>query len=65
MATTTFDKRIVIDDKAADVMIALLNKPAPPRPDISGKFRELTEEDDRCCLQNRLARISEKKSKKQ
>ena len=54
MATTTFDKEIIIDDKAADVMIALLNKPVPPRPDISGKFRMLTEEDDKCCLQNHL-----------
>jgi hypothetical protein len=65
MATSTFDKRIIVDDKAADVLIALLNKPAPPRPDISGKFRELTEEDDRCCLQNRSARMSAKKLKEQ
>lgn len=64
MATTTFDKRIIIDDKAADVLIALLDKPAPPRPDISGKFRKLTEEDDRCCLQNHSARILEKESRK-
>jgi hypothetical protein len=64
MATSTFDKNIYIDDAAADVLIGLLNKPAPPRPDLSGKFRELTEEDDRCCLQNLLARMSEKNSKK-
>jgi hypothetical protein len=36
MATSTFDKRIVIDNAAADVLIALLNKPAPPYPDING-----------------------------
>ena len=64
MATTTFDKRIIIDDHAADVLIALLDRPAPPRPDISGKCRELTEEDDRCCLQNHLARTLVKNSKK-
>ena len=60
MATTTFDKRIVIDDSAADVMIALLDKPVLPRPNISGRFRELTEDDDKCCLQNHLARTSAK-----
>jgi hypothetical protein len=65
MATTTFDKRIVIDDSAADVMINLLDKPALPRPNISGRFRELTEEDDRCFLQNHLARLSEKKQRNQ
>ena len=65
MATTTFDKRIIIDDAAADVMIALLDKPAPPLPDISSKFRTITEEDDECCLQNYLARTSAKNSKKQ
>lgn len=65
MATTTFDKQIIIDDQAADVMISLLNKPAPPRPDISGRFRELTEEDDRCFLQNHLARLSARKQKNQ
>ena len=58
MATTTFDKRIIIGDEAADRLIAALRKPAPPRPDLAGKYRILTEEDDRCCLQNRLARAS-------
>ncbi|GHU43311.1 hypothetical protein FACS1894111_08690 [Clostridia bacterium] len=49
MATTTFDKRIIIDDKAADVMIALLNKLAPPRPEPSG-IRWATEKDWQCFL---------------
>jgi hypothetical protein len=31
MATSTFDKRIIIDDAAADVLIELLKEPAPPR----------------------------------
>jgi hypothetical protein len=65
MATSTFDKRIIIDDAAADVLIGLLNKPVPPYPEVSGKFRWLTEEDDRCFLQNRLARMSAEKSKEQ
>jgi hypothetical protein len=65
MATSTFDKEIIIDDAAADVLIALLKEPAPPYPDVSGKFRWLTEEDDRCFLQNRSARMSAEKSKEQ
>jgi len=52
MATTTFDKRIVIDDEAADRLIAVLNKPAPPRPEKS-QIRWATEEDDRIFLQKR------------
>jgi hypothetical protein len=40
------------------VMIDLLNKPALPCPDINGRFRELTEEDDRCFLQNHMSRLS-------
>ena len=58
MATSTFYKNIVIDDATADVMIALLNKPAPPRPNISGKFRELTEEDWKLCLQRRAEKLA-------
>jgi hypothetical protein len=65
MATSTFDKRIIIDDEAADVLIALLQKPAPPRPDVSKFFRELTGEDDRCFLQNRLRHLSAQKQKEQ
>jgi len=58
MATSTFYKNIVIDDAAADVMIALLNKPVQPRPDISGKFRELTAEDWELCLQRRTEKLT-------
>lgn len=58
MATTTFDKRIIIDDAAADVMIALLDKPAPPRPNTNGMFMELTEEDWKCYLQHRSVKLS-------
>jgi len=65
MATSTFDKRIVIGDEAADVLIGLLNKPAPPRPDLTGKFRELTEEDIECCLRNRSVRLSKQNSPRQ
>jgi len=64
MATSTFDKRIIIDDEAADVLISLLKKPAPPRPDISGKFRELTKEDWKCFLQRRSAKLLEQSKKK-
>jgi hypothetical protein len=32
MATSTFFDQIVIDDKAADIIIAGLNGPKPPRP---------------------------------
>ena len=58
MATATFYKNIVIDDAAVDAMIALLNKPVPPRPDISGKFRMLTEEDWELCLQRRAEKLA-------
>jgi len=57
MATSTFYKNIVIDDAAADVMIALLNKPAPPVPDTSGKIRMLTEKDWELCLQHRSDKL--------
>jgi hypothetical protein len=59
MATSTFDKRIIIDDAAADVLIGLLNKPAPPYTDISGKFHEITEEEWKCFLQKHSAKQSE------
>jgi len=64
MATSTFDKRIVIGDEAADVLIGLLNKPAPPRPDISKFYSETTEEDMECFRRARSARLSEQKTKK-
>ena len=63
MATSTFYKNIYIDDAAADVMIDLLKKPAPPIGDVSDVFREHTKEDDKCFLRNRSARLLEQKSK--
>jgi len=63
MATTTFDKRIIIDDKAADVMIGLLDKPVPPRPNTSGRFKEPTKEDWQCYLQHRSEQLSEQTKK--
>ena len=62
MATSTFYKNIVIDDAAADVLIALLDKPVPPLPDISGKFRMATDEDDEMFLRNYNKRLSERKN---
>ncbi|MDR1329125.1 MAG: hypothetical protein LBK23_05955 [Oscillospiraceae bacterium] len=64
MATSTFDKRIIIDDAAADVLIELLKEPAPPRPDASKIYRELTKEDIECCLRNRSARLLKQNSRK-
>jgi hypothetical protein len=64
MATTTFDKRIIIGDEAADVLIALLNKPAPPRPKPSG-IRWATEEDWKCFIQKHSEKQSEQKTNEQ
>ena len=57
MATSTFDKEIYIDQEAAERFVAILSEPAPPRPDVSGKFRMITEEDIECCVQNLSARL--------
>jgi hypothetical protein len=65
MATSTFDKEIIIDEAAADVLIALLNKPAPPYPDVSEKFRWLTEEDWECFMQRRSEKSPEQNAKYQ
>ena len=59
MATSTFYKNISIDDKAADVLISLLTKPAPPRPDMSGIYRMATKEDWECFLQKHSGKHSE------
>jgi len=64
MATTTFYKRITIDNEAADKLITILSKPAPPRSDVSGKFRMMTEDDIKCCLQNRSAHLFKRDSQK-
>lgn len=58
MATSTFYKRIIIDDAAADVMIALLDKPAPPHPNTTDLIRELTEKDWQCYFQRRSEKLS-------
>jgi hypothetical protein len=58
MATATFDKRIIIDEEAADRLIAVLNKPAALRPDVSGKFKEFTEDEWRCFLQKHSEKLS-------
>ncbi|MDR0221312.1 MAG: hypothetical protein LBI54_07915 [Lachnospiraceae bacterium] len=43
MATATFDKNIVIGNKAAKRMIEVLNKPVPPRPSSGKDFWENNE----------------------
>lgn len=63
MATSTFYKNISIDDKAADVLISLLNKPAPPRRDMSGIYRMATKEDDECFWQKHLEKLSKQNTK--
>jgi len=65
VATSTFDKRIVIGDEAADVLIGLLNKPAPPRTDLTGKFKKMTEEDWECFMRHHSAKLSEHEKNKQ
>ena len=40
MATTTFDKTITIDQKAAEHLADILEQPAPPRPDLGESFWE-------------------------
>jgi hypothetical protein len=62
MATSTFDKRIVIGEEAADRLIAVLNAPAPPRPDVSGVFRMMTEEDWECFRRRHSEKLSEQKT---
>ncbi len=65
MATSTFDKRIVIDDDVANRLISILDKPAPPRPDVSGLYRMMTGEDWECFMQRRSAKLLEQAEKKQ
>jgi len=38
MATTTFDKTIILDQAAAERLEEILAQPAPPRADISQTF---------------------------
>jgi hypothetical protein len=63
MTTTIFDKEIFIDEEAADRLIALLNKPAPLRPDINGIAKEITEEEWRCFLQKHSEKLSAQNTK--
>ncbi|MDR1299678.1 MAG: hypothetical protein LBJ84_05445 [Oscillospiraceae bacterium] len=63
MATSTFDKEIIIGDEAADRLIAILNEPAPPRPDASTVYRMLTKEDMACFLQKHSEKLSAPNSK--
>jgi hypothetical protein len=43
MATTTFDKKIVLDEAAATKLAEILTKPAPPRPEMDEHFWEENE----------------------
>jgi len=43
MATTTFDKNIVLDEAAAKKLAELLAQPAPPRPELEDEFWEENE----------------------
>ena len=38
MATSTFDKDIVIEQEAAERLVQILEKPAPPRPDLGENY---------------------------
>ena len=46
MATTTFDKNITIDKAAAERLVEILSKPAPPRPNIEKDFWDKYDERD-------------------
>jgi len=43
MATTTFDKNIVLDEAAAKRLAEILAQPAPPRPKLEDNFWEENE----------------------
>jgi hypothetical protein len=51
MATTTFDKDIVLDREAADRLAALFDAPPRKLPDLSEFFKE-SEEKSRCMLRS-------------
>ena len=38
MATSTFDREIVITKEAAEQLAAILSEPAPPRPELGENF---------------------------
>jgi hypothetical protein len=62
MATSTFDKEIIIGEEAADRLIAILNEPAPPRPKDTN-INWLRGEDLKCFIQRRSATSPEHNSK--
>ena len=43
VATTTFDKNIVLDEAAAERLAEILAEPALPRPDLGDNFWEENE----------------------
>ena len=43
MATTTFEKTIIIDQEAAERLADILEQPAPLRPNLGENFREENE----------------------
>jgi len=43
LATTTFDKNIVLEQDAAKRLVKILDKPVPPRPEIGKQFWEENE----------------------
>jgi hypothetical protein len=65
MVTSTFDKRIIIDNAATDILIALLKEPPPPRPEPNENFHWTTAEDWECFMQRRSERLSEQSGSKQ
>ena len=38
MPTTTFGKNIILDNKSAKRLAEILDKPAPPRPNLGKEF---------------------------
>ncbi|MCL2019883.1 MAG: hypothetical protein FWG70_09020 [Oscillospiraceae bacterium] len=61
MATSTFHKNIVIDDKAADRLIEILNKPAPPMPKFPENYWAENERKVKEWLSRSKKQSSEKK----
>ena len=43
MATSTFDKEIVLSKEAVERLAEIASKPAPPRPDLGENFWEENE----------------------
>jgi len=45
MATSTFDKEIILDEDAAERLAEILSQPAPPRPELGEHFWEENEKE--------------------